>query len=85
MSHTGSPTGRQVTYVLMMIDVFAATPVWFERINPAIQLTLCTRSLIQRPPRVLAGAWVRRRGADATLARTGQNNRTAAPAKSAAD
>jgi hypothetical protein len=35
MSLTGSPTSRQITYALMRIDDIAATPVWFESINPA--------------------------------------------------
>jgi hypothetical protein len=35
MSLTGSPTSRRITYALMRIDGIAATPVWFEGINPS--------------------------------------------------
>jgi hypothetical protein len=35
MSCIGSPASKQVTYDLMRIDDIAATPVWFESVNPA--------------------------------------------------
>jgi hypothetical protein len=35
MGRIGSPASKPVTYALMRIDGIAATPVWFESVNPA--------------------------------------------------
>ena len=35
MGCIGSPASKPVTYALMSIDGIAATPVWFESVNPA--------------------------------------------------
>jgi len=35
MGLIGSPASKPVTYALMRIDSIAATPVWFESVNPA--------------------------------------------------